>query len=397
MGTIYKQALFTITAAGAVKASEGFLIPKAFDFTSSTLMAHLPFFVDGSPCGEVHIIYHDERYVRPEDSQPLFSRGWAQQEMLLSPRMLVFDANQLLLNCSELRFKPVRPTYLSYGYYCYPDIPSTVFGVPEDVTGLEDFPNGLTSKRKKDNASIWRILVNEYSRRDLSFFGDRLPALAGIANELSALWGDRYLAGFWESSIIQQLAWRRDWGRGADKILTFGGVNLDKPTGWPSWSWSTVSFGVNLSSVKYPNARMLSCQVEPAFAGTPFGQVKHAMLILKACIFDLQRPRSEPRTCPGGDQCSCGSHPCNPVNGTCFPFGEVTPEFSTSRAGLEGERLVFLGWHFLYYGHFVATFLVVEERPEARYRRIGHALLKDSWQRIGNFFTTRPKEVICIE
>ncbi len=48
--------------------------------------------------------------------------------MLFSPRLLGFDANQLLLRCGQWWFKPVQATYLSYDYSC-PDVLRTVFGV----------------------------------------------------------------------------------------------------------------------------------------------------------------------------------------------------------------------------------------------------------------------------
>lgn len=60
-GTIYKQAQFTIAAAAAAKASDGFLTGKASNFISNVTMAHLQFFVDDSACGKVKIMEHGFR------------------------------------------------------------------------------------------------------------------------------------------------------------------------------------------------------------------------------------------------------------------------------------------------------------------------------------------------
>ncbi|KUJ19941.1 HET-domain-containing protein [Mollisia scopiformis] len=397
MGTIYKQALFTIAAAGVAQASDSFLKGKGSNFDPT--FAHLPFFVDDSICGEVQIIEHGFRDVVPEDSQPLFSRGWTLQEMLLSPRLLIFDTNQLLLKCGELRFKPVQTTYLSYEDYSCPDMPSAVLGEPNDDTSLGTWGSKSMTRREEMQASTWAALVKEYSRRDLSFMSDRLPALAGVVAELSNSWGDRYVVGFWESSIIQHLAWSTNKYGGFDRKTTFKGVNYDKPTGSPSWSWSTVPFGVHLGDVKLPNARMVDCVVEPTFLNAPFGQVKHALLTLEALVFTLQRPQNKPPTCPGGDQCSCDrrySRVCVPGKGNRLPSGEIMLDFDWSKPGLEDLRLVFLGWTD-FVGH-EATFLVVEKLPRGRYRRVGRAILKDdSQQRMRNFLVSRPRELVSIE
>jgi hypothetical protein len=48
-------------------------------------------------------------------------------------------------------------------------------------------------------------LIDEYSARDLTKFEDRLPAMSGIAKELSSLWNEEFVAGFWRSFLVNQL------------------------------------------------------------------------------------------------------------------------------------------------------------------------------------------------
>lgn len=83
---------------------------------------------------------------------------------------------------------------------------------------------------------IWKALVEDYSGRELSSFGDRLPALAGIAAELAAVWGDAYLAGFWRRTIVQCLGWHRTDRSFPQKDLFEGVVDRARRTESPTWS-----------------------------------------------------------------------------------------------------------------------------------------------------------------
>ena len=54
---------------------------------------------------------------------------------------------------------------------------------------------------------FWWRAVYEYTLGSLSNLDDRLPATAGIASEFQILTGDVYIAGLWESHLIDDLQW----------------------------------------------------------------------------------------------------------------------------------------------------------------------------------------------
>lgn len=53
----------------------------------------------------------------------------------------------------------------------------------------------------------WLIIASHYSRRQVSFRMDKLPALSAIASEFYRLHFDQYLAGLWRRSLPWALLW----------------------------------------------------------------------------------------------------------------------------------------------------------------------------------------------
>jgi hypothetical protein len=50
--------------------------------------------------------------------------------------------------------------------------------------------------------------VENYTRRQLSFSGDKLSAAAGVARMVAEETGDLFLAGLWARHIYVDLCWR---------------------------------------------------------------------------------------------------------------------------------------------------------------------------------------------
>lgn len=76
----------------------------------------------------------------------------------------------------------------------------------------------------------WMELVGEYTRRELTYDSDMLPALGGIVSRVSKRTGDQFLAGLWKENIHIELLWMaRD-------------VPHREPEKYraPSWSWANL-------------------------------------------------------------------------------------------------------------------------------------------------------------
>lgn len=77
----------------------------------------------------------------------------------------------------------------------------------------------------------WRSTVEKYTKTRLTFDKDVFPAISGVVKNMQRYRMDRYLAGVWEASILDDLAWRA-----MDN-------SVPRPKTWlaPTWSWASVT------------------------------------------------------------------------------------------------------------------------------------------------------------
>jgi hypothetical protein len=80
----------------------------------------------------------------------------------------------------------------------------------------------------------WYRMMEDYSRRTLSYETDKLPALAGITQSLQAHLKDTPVVGLWRNDLRRGLLWR---------ALEFT-KKINYPR-MPSWSWASRSGVVN--------------------------------------------------------------------------------------------------------------------------------------------------------
>ncbi|KAK3941118.1 heterokaryon incompatibility protein-domain-containing protein [Diplogelasinospora grovesii] len=303
MRSIFKESTLTIVAASAGKATDGFLTNEKQCLKP---IAQLPIFVNESTSGTVYL-GSDKRGHPYLDAEPLFERGWAFQELLLSPRIILFDSYQVSLKTVGSDFRPVVETL-------YDLVGKTL------ARRMDEWSE---SDRKEHQAQIWRIIIEQYSTKDLTFFEDRLPALAGIAADLAKVWNDVYIAGFWGKTIVQYLGWHRSRMReGPD----FGGIDVTKRHGVPSWSWVSVPYGVDFAEPLTPDAELVSHDVKLISPRSPFGQVKSGRITLEARVLEVS---DLPQT------------PCLPLP-VLIP-GYITLDFDDPDPNLDHYRLVYLG------------------------------------------------------
>ncbi|KAL0958914.1 hypothetical protein HGRIS_014231 [Hohenbuehelia grisea] len=206
MAKIYSQAYFTIIAASAAKVSDGFLQPRelpprpdpSFPLCCSRGQQLGTFSLRGNA------LYYEEearRQVYSPDNDPIHNRGWCLQERFLSPRALVYTSRTLQYHCQTAirnvgdvsneseRFHP-HPQglyHLLETDWSHPIISSDFQGGPE----WERYNLGVLS--------LWRTVLQEYTRRTISYPNDKLPAFAGIAERFHALRKSKYYAGLWKT------------------------------------------------------------------------------------------------------------------------------------------------------------------------------------------------------
>lgn len=136
----------------------------------------------------------------------LLSRGWVHQEVLLTPANLFCTTKQMWWSCSET--------------ICSQTFPEDSRGDRRD-SGWWDYPSNLKraltspdgAKDLKDVIAEWLNTLEAYTATSVTVEGDRLVAIAGLANVFRNSFSEHlqhaeYHSGVWSVDIIAQLRWR---------------------------------------------------------------------------------------------------------------------------------------------------------------------------------------------
>jgi hypothetical protein len=217
MGSIYKNAALTISAAAASAVSEGFLGRPPNPLPSCKWQLDIP-------SVGLHTIFISTRpktFMDYTPDDPLDRRGWALQESLLSPRLLVFSKQEPLWHCQAVQFKTAKDGYLNYDNN-RKRLPDWVF------TGSFRSKSWNTPNERRN---LWTDIVNNFTGRLLSDKEDRLNAVAGIAAELQRGWKDSYFFGHWEQGFVELLLWRR----------VRPPCTEERSSRAPTWSWASLN------------------------------------------------------------------------------------------------------------------------------------------------------------
>ena len=87
----------------------------------------------------------------------------------------------------------------------------------------------------------WRLIVQSYTSRQLSFASDKLPAVAGIVSLMPQATRSRYLAGLWSHSLLEDLLWNvMPSSARSTTVMTYRFEEQQSP----SWSWASLKQGV---------------------------------------------------------------------------------------------------------------------------------------------------------
>jgi hypothetical protein len=270
MGEVYKNSTVTISAAKAKRVADGFL-----DLVVPWNICRLPFSIEDHGVGAVWITQKVRREAKA--TEPLLTRGWAFQELLLSPRVILFDDFQATWNCHTDEFRQLVPEYVNYS--------SHTIGL-----STRDFSRIKLRRQQPDGlAMTWMTMVRQYSILDLTLFEDRLPALSGIVKELHSIWEDQYIAGFWKSSILQQLGWYRT--RSPTGLMPFSHIDTSKRIGLPSWSWKSAPFPVSMGIWTHEKPEVATIlhgyEIRLQSDQAPFGEVVEATLHLSGKLMEV--------------------------------------------------------------------------------------------------------------
>jgi hypothetical protein len=230
MHLIYLNALMTIVAAAGSDANAGLpgLRPNTRIVDQEILSLSDIAFIT---------VPHDSYRSRVEASV-WKGRGWTYQELLFSPRLLVFTEDLVLWHCNTSAWR--EDMFLEH------HTPSASHvGSPEIIIrGAEHIPL-LSSTLDGSYFETWRKLVSPYCIRQLKFPHDKMRAFLGIQNALTQATGIQLFWGHPEVVFTHSLAWSmRGARRNKSKLRQRGpkSTRIEVETSFPSWSWTGWSY-----------------------------------------------------------------------------------------------------------------------------------------------------------
>ena len=272
MGSVYSGGAINIAADAAEDGDQGFLSKK----TPSCFPYILP---SKKSCGMLHMkAARRQRWA--EYSGNLRRRAWVLQEYALSACSIRYGMNGILWEC---RCKAYFDSEVIFEENQFRRDNRALKNLPLQIETVS--PRSPASKISEVMA-FWRKIVNEYSKKELTFEKDMLPALSGLASLVHTATGAQYLAGLWSCDLPAALQWvpeSPDW-RSTEYVA-------------PTWSWATCKKSCPSiypsSSAAQPTVKVLDAGVT-LVGDNLFGPVSDGFLKLEGLIQRgaFERPRA---------------------------------------------------------------------------------------------------------
>ncbi|PSN60875.1 HET-domain-containing protein [Corynespora cassiicola Philippines] len=270
MGRIYENSVCTIAVHNARDNSDGFL-ERSLQPQPSVVLGHY------QKGGEFYVSLRSN-FKAEVDHSELSGRGWVLQERYLSSRTLHFTTESIFfedfngVKTEEVSFTETQDRIKGFNLQTRDEyqfagsvstnelsweIPkqpwldtttpangkdsiwgsSSIFStfsyqpVPElRTTAAFNISYRLRSGRYEDLLYQWFEIVERYSKTELTFATDKLPAISGLARYIQSHTGKEYFSGIWEPTFHIGLVWASD--RHLIKRTTSSRA--------PSWSWASV-------------------------------------------------------------------------------------------------------------------------------------------------------------
>ena len=202
MAQIYRNAYLTLAAGASRDDTGGFFQQATLSFSSSSSFK----LRDGKMEYKIYIrkcLPHPDEDWPAGPEMPLMSRGWVFQERLLSRRFLCFATNEVLWECLEDVACSCSTTADGLKHHGQSENPAFLNCPPSkfEFAKIGDLP-------LEKLWSLWRELVTQYTRRELTFRDHKLPALAGLARNFQAANAGDYAHGMWVDCIEKDLLWQ---------------------------------------------------------------------------------------------------------------------------------------------------------------------------------------------
>jgi len=267
MADIYANAHIVLSATATEDPKDGFLLKRK---APRVIRYAQPGQGDRAVCAR-QVAPHDCRRKAQKHSYPLFQRGWCMQERFLARRIIHFLPDEVLFECEQGRECECGAANNEKTLYA------------RIYAGYNEFRSLRAATEIPESfARDWMAIVHEYSRMELSYGRDSLPALSGLAACMGHLEPGEYIAGLWQHGIVFQLGWHIDAMSLGKRWRHPEDVDILGPT----FSWSS---HVRSTAERTPPRHAQSiCTLEDfqvqAATSNPYGQVLHASLCLNGWV-----------------------------------------------------------------------------------------------------------------
>ncbi|KAK0856613.1 hypothetical protein LTS02_010601 [Friedmanniomyces endolithicus] len=190
----------------------------------------------------------------------LFTRGWVYQEKCLARRTLAFTDESVFWACDggsraeqpEWAIQSMEREGLRYYQLLARDSEKG-----SEIVVLQHFH------------MRWHMSVTSYTLCNLTRQTDKLIAVGAIAREMASSGVDagRYLAGLWETALVQQLDWLCVTGRQTPARKYLGDAEYVAP----SWSWASIT-----------------APIQPRMPSLPFHEPETQVVLAEVTAADVQ-------------------------------------------------------------------------------------------------------------
>jgi hypothetical protein len=228
-------------------------------------------------------------------SNRLFSRGWTLQETLVSVATIQVGWTGMSWVCSTVActeeddWKQSSARFTEMSKHPWAVCSLLARGSLADSGRSWGRTGGISSGGYPIQLKHWYWWVADFSRRALTYPGDKLPAIAGIAAQFSSWFDLTYAAGIWKEDIHVGLCWRTP-------ILSPGTLVRHTDRG-PSWSWVSVDGDIEFPGMIHDNysdtgicttglgdLEVLDVLIDEEYAGT-FGRVLSGRIEAMATMY----------------------------------------------------------------------------------------------------------------
>ncbi|KAH8649482.1 heterokaryon incompatibility protein-domain-containing protein [Tricladium varicosporioides] len=205
---------------------------------------------------------------------PWWRRAWVMQEVLLSSRVLYWSSSGVAWECGSTTSsaKAITSRLRKHLKLLAKQIAP---GESQSLTNASRIRKYASNFQKS-----WKTIVEEYSKREMTYHQDKLPALAGVAAKFAEVSGQIYAAGLWTENLIQSLLWCR----------SFASAPLARPAyRAPSWSWASIDGPITwhksvIDLPDVPGTAILDCSTTPKSPNFLYGGVSDGYLEIRGML-----------------------------------------------------------------------------------------------------------------